>query len=50
MKGSVDESLRALVEVSVGVASDGEFPLLGTMLLANRQLAIDYRERTVALD
>jgi len=32
------------------VASDAEFPLLGTMLLVNRQLAIDYKSKTVALD
>jgi len=32
------------------VASDGEFPLLGTMLLVNRQLAIDYKAKTVVLD
>jgi len=32
------------------VANDGEFPLLGTMFLANRVLKIDYAERTVTLE
>ena len=32
------------------VANDGEFSLLGTMLLADRQLVIDYMERRVTLD
>jgi clan AA aspartic protease len=31
------------------VASDGEYPLLGTMLLDGRQLHIDYQARTVEL-
>lgn len=30
-------------------ASDGEYPLLGTMLLAGRRLDIDYAARTVRL-
>ena len=30
-------------------ASEGEYPLLGTMLLAGRRLAIDYAARTVEL-
>jgi clan AA aspartic protease len=30
-------------------ASDGEYPLLGTMLLNGRRLDIDYRARTVEL-
>ena len=32
------------------VANDGEFPLLGTRLLAGRQLVIDYKGRSVTLD
>jgi clan AA aspartic protease len=32
------------------VANDGEFPLLGTLLLADRKLTIDYRTKTVVLD
>ena len=32
------------------VANDGEFPLLGTLLLAGRKLTIDYRTKTVVLD
>jgi clan AA aspartic protease len=32
------------------VASDGEFPLLGTLLLADRKLTIDYKTKTVVLD
>jgi len=32
------------------VATDGEFPLLGTLLLADRKLTIDYKTKTVALD
>ncbi len=32
------------------VANDGEFPLLGTMLLAGRTLTIDYDAGTVTLD
>jgi clan AA aspartic protease len=32
------------------VANDGEFPLLGTMLMAERSLAIDYKLKTVTLD
>ena len=31
------------------VANDGEYPLLGTMLLAGRKLEIDYDARTVAV-
>lgn len=31
------------------VANDGQFPLLGTALLENRELHIDYRNRTVEL-
>jgi clan AA aspartic protease len=31
------------------VASDGEYPLLGTMLLDGRHLDIDYRAKTVEL-
>lgn len=31
------------------VAGDGEFPLLGTMLLAGHRLSIDYQTRTVEL-
>lgn len=31
------------------VASDGAYPLLGTLLLADRRLAIDYAARTVEL-
>lgn len=31
------------------VANDGEYPLLGTMLLADRKLEIDYRSRTVTV-
>lgn len=29
------------------VANEGQFPLLGTALLANRRLLIDYQQRTV---
>ena len=32
------------------VSNDGEFPLLGTLLLAGRKLTIDYKAKTVALD
>ncbi len=32
------------------VANDGEFPLLGTMLLADRKLLIDYTTKSVVLD
>ena len=32
------------------VATDGEFPLLGTLLLADRKLTIDYKTKTVVLD
>lgn len=32
------------------VANDGEFPLLGTMLLDNRVLSIDYASKTLSLD
>jgi clan AA aspartic protease len=32
------------------VANDGEFPLLGTLLLADRKLTIDYKAKTVSLD
>ena len=32
------------------VANQGEFPLLGTMLLTDRQLAIDYKAKSVTLD
>jgi clan AA aspartic protease len=32
------------------VANDGDFPLLGTMLLAERDLAISYRQKSVSLD
>ena len=32
------------------VAGDGELPLLGTLLLADRKLTIDYKGRTVSLD
>ncbi|MBU4273471.1 MAG: hypothetical protein KKE86_08315 [Planctomycetes bacterium] len=32
------------------VAGNGDFPLLGTLLLADRKLTIDYRAKTVALD
>ena len=32
------------------VSNDGEFPLLGTLLLAGRKLTIDYKTMTVALD
>jgi len=32
------------------VANDGEFPLLGTLLLADRKLTIDYKTKTVVLD
>lgn len=32
------------------VANDGEFPLLGTMLLADRKLTIDYRKKLVVLE
>ena len=31
-------------------ASEGKFALLGTMLLADRDLHIDYKTRTVQLD
>ncbi|MCE9528673.1 MAG: hypothetical protein K8R36_21720 [Planctomycetales bacterium] len=31
------------------VANDGQFPLLGTMLLADRKLVIDYAAKTVVL-
>ena len=31
------------------VANDGSYPLLGTMLLENRQVEIDYRPKTVTL-
>ena len=32
------------------VANDGQYPLLGTMLLADRDPAISYRRKTVSLD
>jgi clan AA aspartic protease len=32
------------------IANDGEFPLLGTLLLADRKLTIDYKLKTVVLD
>jgi clan AA aspartic protease len=32
------------------ICTDGEFPLLGTLLLADRRLTIDYRTRTVLLE
>lgn len=32
------------------VANDGEFPLLGTMLLEDRKLMIDYTAKSVMLD
>ena len=32
------------------VASDGQFPLMGTLLLANRKLTIDYKAKTVTLE
>ena len=32
------------------VANEGEYPLLGTMLLGDRDLAISYRRKTVSLD
>jgi clan AA aspartic protease len=31
------------------VANDGQFPLLGTMLLSDRKLEIDYKAKTVTL-
>ena len=31
------------------IANDGEYPLLGTMLLAGRKLEIDYVAKTVTL-
>ena len=37
-----------LIPVQV-VANEGQFPLLGTALLDDRQLHIDYRNQTVAL-
>ena len=32
------------------VANDGDFPLLGTMLLADRKPLIDYRSKSVVLE
>jgi clan AA aspartic protease len=32
------------------IANDGEFPLLGTVLLSNRRLLIDYATKSVNLD
>ena len=32
------------------VASDGEFPLLGTMLLAGRKLTVDYAAKAVVIE
>ncbi len=32
------------------IASDGEFPLLGTLLLADRKLTVNYKTKTVVLD
>lgn len=32
------------------VANDGDFPLLGTMLLAGRKLTVNYDDRTVLLE
>jgi len=32
------------------VSNDGGFPLLGTLLLADRKLTIDYKTKTVVLD
>ena len=32
------------------VANDGDFPLLGTQLLADRKLTIDYRTKTVVVE
>ena len=31
------------------VANDGQYPLLGTMLLSGRKLEIDYQAKTVAV-
>ena len=33
-----------------GIANDGRYPLLGTGLLDQRALHVDYRQRTVVLD
>jgi hypothetical protein len=49
VKGFVDDQLRALLRVPQIVASDGEYPLLGTMLLAGHRLDIDYESKTVEL-
>jgi clan AA aspartic protease len=32
------------------VSNDGEFPLIGTLLLAGRKLSINYKTKTVVLD
>jgi hypothetical protein len=63
VNGIVDEDLRALIEVSVGsapngakstvvvwIANDGANPLLGTMLLDGRDLAISYKRKSLTLE
>lgn len=32
------------------IANDGQLPLLGTVLLANRRLLVDYPQRTLSLE
>lgn len=32
------------------IANDGQFPLLGTMLLATRRLLVDYAQRSLTLE
>ena len=60
MKGTVDESNRALIDVSVSsnidsepsqvVANEGKYPLLGTGLLDGRVLSVNYVTKQLSLD
>ena len=49
MNGFVDEQLRALLGVPVSASRDGEYPLLGTMLLNGHRLDVSYAAKTVEL-
>jgi len=46
VNGSVDESLRAFLSVSVAATKDAD----RTLLLADRKLGIDYKSKLVMLD
>ncbi|HUG70665.1 MAG TPA: hypothetical protein VMM76_23150 [Pirellulaceae bacterium] len=53
MIGTVDERARALLDVSISgkvIANEGRFPLLGTGLLEQRVLHIDYAKKQLSLD